>query len=114
MSTILRGNIVTHSGLVRSVAGVSCVEAGGSMRDDAPRAGNPAGWASSDEAFIRTGIWSGLPRAEKGYIASELGGNHVHRGVPSYEVSGIRDDSPPCTKHGTQSSSHTPGIMVHW
>lgn len=74
---------------------------------------DPHAWKSEHEAFLRTGIWTGLPR-EGAYAATALGGNHVHRAVPFYSVSNARQEMRPCTKHATTSRSHTPGIMVHW
>eukprot|EP00873_Tetraselmis_striata_P022866 jgi/Tetstr1/443130/TSEL_031186.t1 len=86
-------------------------DAGGSSDTSVGNDGSdPRTW-SETEAFLRTGVWSGLPR--ENYTPTRLGGDHVHHELPMYEVSS-RGNTRPCNKYGTQSSSNLPGIMVHW
>ena len=61
---------------------------------------------------MRTGIWSGLTQED--YAATTLGGNHFHRRRPIYTADKERDPQWSCKKHKPDSSSHIPGIMLHW
>lgn len=98
---------------VAACAGPDATEHDVAASDDKVAPPAPCQWLSADEAFLRTGIWTGLPRSGP-YRATPLGGNHVHRAVPSYSVSNASRETKPCNKTASSSNSHTPGIMVHW
>ena len=82
--------------------------------DDSEVAENPAVQWSEDESFLRTGLWSGL--TPESYVPSTIGGNHFHRQRPKYSAD-KKDEKRQegyCRKYKTDSSSHTPGVMLHW
>ena len=73
----------------------------------------PEEWSEA-ESFLRTGIWSGL--TSETYGATKLGGNHFYRQRPRYSADTTKESpqSLYCRKYKPDSSSHTPGIMLHW
>ena len=48
------------------------------------------------------------------YAPTAIGGNHFRRRRPIYRADANQDLGQNCTKHKPNSSSHTPGIMLHW
>ena len=83
--------------------------------DDLPAGSEPINW-TSDEAFLRTGTWSGAHAAAgHPWAPSELGGNTVARPMQKWLADsksvGTAND---CVKHKQSSASMSSGLQLGW
>jgi hypothetical protein len=78
-----------------------------------PSERDPMSW-SEEEAFLRTGVFSGMDASEP-WMPSSLGGGDVRRCVGVYTADKrMSGEGGICTKHKLGHQRLTPGLLVGW